>query len=328
MHAITIPEPGGPQALVWAEVPDPVPGEGEVLVEVVASAVNRADILQRQGFYDPPPGASPYPGLECAGRVAAIGPAVSGWSVGDEVCALLAGGGYAEKVAVPAGQLLPVPKGVDLTRAAALPEVVCTVWSNVFMVAHLRPGETLLVHGGSSGIGTMAIQLAKAVGAKVAVTAGTRAKLERCAELGADILINYRDQDFVEEVKKATDGAGADVILDNMGAKYLDRNVRALAVNGRLAIIGMQGGAKAELNIGALLSKRAAVSATSLRARPLEEKAAIVAAVREHVWPLVDGGHVRPVVDREVPMPDAAEAHRIVEESGHVGKVLLVTSPA
>jgi putative PIG3 family NAD(P)H quinone oxidoreductase len=305
-----------------------VPGEGEVLVEVVTSAVNRADILQRQGFYDPPPGASPYPGLECAGRVAALGPGVSGWSVGDEVCALLAGGGYAEKVAVPAGQLLPVPKGVDLIRAAALPEVVCTVWSNVFMVAHLRPGETLLVHGGSSGIGTMAIQLAKAVGAKVAVTAGTRAKLERCAELGADILVNYREQDFVEEVKNATDGAGADVILDNMGAKYLDRNVQALAVNGRLAIIGMQGGAKAELNIGALLTKRAAVSATSLRARPLEEKAVIVAAVREHVWPLVDGGHVRPVVDREVPMRDAAEAHRIVEESGHIGKVLLVTSPA
>lgn len=260
--------------------------------------------------------------------MAALGPGVSGWSVGDEVCALLAGGGYAEKVAVPAGQLLPVPKGVDLTRAAALPEVVCTVWSNVFMVAHLRPGETLLVHGGSSGIGTMAIQLAKAVGAKVAVTAGTRAKLERCAELGADILVNYREQDFVEEVKNATDGAGADVILDNMGAKYLDRNVQALAVNGRLAIIGMQGGAKAELNIGALLTKRAAVSATSLRARPLEEKAAIVAAVREHVWPLVDGGHVRPVVDREVPMRDAAEAHRIVEESGHIGKVLLVTSQA
>ncbi|NKQ25827.1 NAD(P)H-quinone oxidoreductase [Streptomyces galbus] len=328
MHAITIPEPGGPEALVWAEVPDPVPGEGEVLVEVVASAVNRADILQRQGFYDPPPGASRYPGLECAGRVAALGSGVSGWSVGDEVCALLAGGGYAEKVAVPAGQLLPVPKGVDLTRAAALPEVVCTVWSNVFMVAHLRPAETLLVHGGSSGIGTMAIQLAKAVGARVAVTAGTRAKLERCAELGADILINYREQDFVEEVKKATDGAGADVILDNMGAKYLDRNVQALAVNGRLAIIGMQGGAKGELNIGALLAKRAAVSATSLRARRLEEKATIVAAVREHVWPLVDGGHVRPVVDREVPMRDASEAHRTVEESGHVGKVLLVTSPA
>ncbi|MFJ1808892.1 MULTISPECIES: NAD(P)H-quinone oxidoreductase [unclassified Streptomyces] len=325
MHAITIPEPGGPEALVWDEVPDPVAGAGEVLVEVVASAVNRADILQRQGFYDPPPGASRYPGLECSGRIAAIGPGVSGWAVGDEVCALLAGGGYAEKVVVPAGQLLPVPESVDLRRAAALPEVTSTVWSNVFMIAHLRPGETLLVHGGSSGIGTMAIQLAKAVGARVAVTAGTKEKLEQCAELGADILINYREQDFVAELKQATDGAGADVVLDNMGAKYLDRNVQALAVNGRLAIIGMQGGIKAELNIGALLGKRAAISATSLRARPLEEKAAIVAAVREHVWPLLAAGHVRPVVDREVPMSDAAAAHRHVEASGHVGKVLLVT---
>ncbi|MER6567351.1 NAD(P)H-quinone oxidoreductase [Streptomyces sp. NPDC001093] len=326
MHAITIPEPGGPEALVWAEVSDPVPGEGEVLVEVVASAVNRADILQRQGFYNPPPGASPYPGLECSGRIAALGPGVSGWAVGDEVCALLSGGGYAEKVVVPAGQLLPVPEGVDLKRAAALPEVVCTVWSNVFMIAHLRPGETLLVHGGSSGIGTMAIQLAKAVGAKVAVTAGTKEKLERCAELGADILINYREQDFVAEIKQATGGTGADVILDNMGAKYLDRNVQSLAVSGRLAIIGMQGGVKGELNIGTLLNKRAAISATSLRARPLSEKAAIVAAVREHVWPLLAGGHVRPVVDREVPMAEAAEGHRVVEASGHVGKVLLVTS--
>ncbi|MEU5098346.1 NAD(P)H-quinone oxidoreductase [Streptomyces sp. NPDC020996] len=324
MHAITIPEPGGPEALVWDEVPDPVPGEGEVLVEVVAGAVNRADILQRQGFYDPPPGASRYPGLECSGRIAAVGPGVSGWAEGDEVCALLSGGGYAEKVVVPAGQLLPVPEGLDLKQAAALPEVVCTVWSNVFMIAHLRPGETLLVHGGSSGIGTMAIQLAKAVGAKVAVTAGTPEKLERCARLGADILINYREQDFVAEVKKATDGAGADVILDNMGAKYLQRNVQALAVNGRLAIIGMQGGVKGELNIATLLNKRAAISATSLRARPLGEKAAIVAAVREHVWPLIAGGHVRPVVDRELPMNDAAAAHRVVEASGHVGKVLLV----
>ncbi|MFF4270485.1 NAD(P)H-quinone oxidoreductase [Streptomyces sp. NPDC001536] len=324
MRAITIPEPGGPEALVWSEVPDPVPGEGEVLVEVVASAVNRADILQRQGFYNPPPGASLYPGLECSGRVLETGPGVSGWAVGDEVCALLAGGGYAEKVVVPAGQLLPVPKGVDLRQAAALPEVTCTVWSNVFMISHLRPGETLLVHGGSSGIGTMAIQLAKAVGAKVAVTAGTKEKLEHCAQLGADILVNYREQDFVAEVKQATGGAGADVILDNMGAKYLDRNVQTLAVNGRLAIIGMQGGIKGELNIAALLGKRAAISATSLRARPLAEKTAIVAAVREHVWPLLDGGHVRAVVDREIPMSDAAAAHRVVEESGHVGKVLLV----
>lgn len=324
MYAITIPEPGGPEQLVWADVPDPEPGQGEVLVEVAVSAVNRADIMQRQGYYDPPPGASPYPGLECSGRITALGPGVSGWAVGDEVCALLAGGGYAEKVAVPAGQLLPVPVGLDVRQAAALPEVTCTVWSNVFMISHLRPGETLLVHGGSSGIGTMAIQLAKAVGARVAVTAGTQEKLDTCAGLGADILINYREQDFVEEVRRATDGAGADVILDNMGAKYLDRNVRALAANGRLAIIGMQGGVKGELNIGALLGKRGAISATSLRARPLEEKAAIVAAVREHVWPLIEGGHVRPVVDREVPMSRAAEAHRVVEESGHVGKVLLV----
>ncbi|MET8855710.1 NAD(P)H-quinone oxidoreductase [Streptomyces sp. NPDC004579] len=324
MYAITIPEPGGPEALVWDEVPDPVPGEGDVLIEVVASAVNRADLLQRQGLYNPPPGASPYPGLECSGRVAAVGPGVIGWSVGDEVCALLSGGGYAQQVVVPAGQLLPVPAGLDVRQAAALPEVTCTVWSNVFMVSHLRPGETLLVHGGSSGIGTMAIQLAKAVGAKVAVTAGTKEKLDFCAELGADILINYREQDFVEEIGRATGGAGADVILDNMGAKYLDRNVRALAVNGRLAIIGMQGGITAELNIAALLSKRAAISATSLRARPLGEKAAIVAAVREHVWPLIDSGRVRPVVDRELPMSDAAGAHRVLEESSHIGKVLLV----
>ncbi|MFF3153527.1 NAD(P)H-quinone oxidoreductase [Streptomyces sp. NPDC057910] len=323
MYAITIPEPGGPEALVWAEVPDPVPGEGEVLVEVAAAAVNRADVLQRQGFYNPPPGASAYPGLECSGRIAALGPGVSGWSVGDEVCALLSGGGYAQKVAVPAGQLLPVPEGVDLASAAALPEVVCTVWSNVFMVSHLRPGETLLVHGGASGIGTMAIQLGKAVGAKVAVTAGGPDKLARCAELGADILIDYREQDFVDELLKATDGSGADVILDIMGAKYLERNVRALAVNGRLAIIGLQGGAKAELNLGALLTKRAAVTATSLRGRPAAEKAAIVAAVREHVWPLISGGRVRPVVDRTLPLADAAEGHRVLEASSHVGKVLL-----
>ncbi|RAJ66590.1 putative PIG3 family NAD(P)H quinone oxidoreductase [Streptomyces sp. Amel2xB2] len=323
MHAVTIPEPGGPEALVWAEVPVPEPGEGEVLVEVAASAVNRADTLQRQGFYDPPPGASPYPGLECSGRISAVGPGVSTWAVGDEVCALLGGGGYAEQVAVPTGQLLPVPDGVDLRTAAALPEVTCTIWSNVFMVAHLRPGETLLVHGGASGIGTMAIQLAKAVGATVAVTAGSKEKLERCAELGADVLINYREQDFVEALREGTDGHGADVILDIMGAKYLERNVKALAVNGRLAIIGLQGGLKGELNLGALLAKRAAVTATSLRARPASEKAAIVAAVREHVWPLVSDGRVRPVVDSTVPMSRATDAHRAMEESTHVGKILL-----
>ncbi|MER6050808.1 NAD(P)H-quinone oxidoreductase [Streptomyces sp. NPDC001793] len=323
MRAITIPEPGGPEALVWAEVPDPQPAEGEVLIEVAASAVNRADLLQRQGFYDPPPGASPYPGLECAGRIAAVGPGVHGWAVGDEVCALLSGGGYAEKVAVPAGQVLPLPPGVDLVTAASLPEVACTVWSNVFMIAHLRPGETLLVHGGASGIGTMAIQLAKAVGARVAVTAGGPEKLARCAELGADILIDYREQDFVQEIRKATDGKGADVILDIIGAKYLQRNVKALAVAGRLAIIGLQGGVKAELNLAALISKRAAITGTGLRARPVSEKSAIVAAVREHVWPLIGNGQVRPIVDRTLPMAEAAEAHRVLDASSHFGKVVL-----
>ncbi|GAU66612.1 putative oxidoreductase [Streptomyces sp. NBRC 110611] len=323
MRAITIPEPGGPEALVWAEVPDPQPAEGEVLIDVAASAVNRADLLQRQGFYDPPPGASPYPGLECSGRISAVGPGVHGWAVGDEVCALLAGGGYAEKVAVPAGQVLPVPAGLDLVTAAALPEVTCTVWSNVFMIAHLRPGETLLVHGGASGVGTMAIQLAKAVGARVAVTAGSPEKLARCAELGADILIDYREQDFVQEIRKATDGQGADVILDIIGAKYLQRNVKALAVSGRLAVIGLQGGVKAELNLAALMAKRGAITGAGLRARPLNEKAAIVAAVREHVWPLIVNGQVRPVVDRTLPMAEVAEAHRVVDAGLHVGKVVL-----
>ncbi|WP_405012349.1 NAD(P)H-quinone oxidoreductase [Kitasatospora sp. NBC_01539] len=323
MRAITISRPGGPEVLTWAEVPDPEPGAGEVLVEVAASAVNRADLLQRQGFYEPPPGSSPYPGLECAGRIAAVGPNVAGWAVGDEVCALLTGGGYAQRVVVPTGQLLPRPAGLSAEQAAALPEVACTVWSNVFMLAQLRPGETLLVHGGASGIGTMAIQLAKAVGARVAVTAGSREKLARCAGLGADVLIDYREQDFVEALREATDGGGADVILDIMGARYLQRNVDALAVNGRLVIIGLQGGVKGEIDLNSLLRKRGAVVATNLRGRPLEEKAAIVAAVREHVWPLVESGVVRPVVHEVVPVEDAAEAHRLVERSGHVGKVVL-----
>ncbi|MGW2546221.1 NAD(P)H-quinone oxidoreductase [Kitasatospora sp. NPDC001574] len=323
MHAMTIPEPGGPEALVWAEVPDPVPGEGEVLVEVAATAVNRADLLQRQGLYNPPPGSSPYPGLECAGRITALGPGVAGWAVGDEVCALLVGGGYAERVAVPVGQLLPVPKGLTPEEAAALPEVACTVWSNVFLTANLRPGETVLVHGGASGIGTMAIQLAKAVGARVAVTAGSAGKLARCAELGADVLIDYREQDFVEVLREATDGAGADVILDIMGARYLQRNVDALAVNGRLVIIGLQGGVQGELNLNTLLRKRGAVIATNLRGRPLAEKAAIVAAVREHVWPLVESGVVKPVIDRVVPLADAVAAHRALEAGEQVGKVVL-----
>jgi putative PIG3 family NAD(P)H quinone oxidoreductase len=304
-------------------VPDPEPGPGEVLIDVVASGVNRADVLQRQGFYDPPPGASPYPGLECSGRVAALGANVADLAVGDEVCALLTGGGYAERVVVPAGQVLPLPENIDLVSAASLPEVTCTVWANVVTTAGLRPGETLLVHGGGSGIGTMAVQLGKAIGARVAVTAGSAAKLARCRELGADILINYREQDFVSELDRATDGRGADVILDIVGARYLGANVRALATGGRIAVIGLQGGAKGELNLGALLAKRGSVAAASLRARPAAEKASVVGAVREHVWPLLADGRVRPVIDRLLPLPDAAEAHRVMEAGEHTGKILL-----
>ncbi|SCF46934.1 NAD(P)H-quinone oxidoreductase [Micromonospora mirobrigensis] len=325
MRAITIPEPGGPEALVWAEVPDPEPGPGEVVVDVRASAVNRADLLQRQGHYPPPPGAPAYPGLECSGVISAIGRDVTGWTVGQEVCALLAGGGYAERVAVPAGQLLPVPAGVDPVDAAALPEVACTVWSNVVRLARLAAGETLLVHGGGSGIGTFAVQLGRALGATVLVTARA-AKHDRLRELGAAHTIDYREQDFVEEVAGATGGHGADVILDIMGASYLGRNVAALADGGRLVVIGMQGGRKAELDLGALLAKRASVAATALRSRPLDDKAAIVRGVREEVWPLVEAGKVRPVVDRRLPMTDAAQAHRLVESNDHVGKVLLTTA--
>jgi putative PIG3 family NAD(P)H quinone oxidoreductase len=323
MRAVTVPAPGGPDSLVVADVPAPTAGPGEVLIDVVAAGVNRADILQRMGFYPPPPGAPAYLGLECSGRIAALGAGVSGWRVGDEVCALLAGGGYAAQVAVPAGSVLPAPAGVDLVDAAALPEVACTVWSNVFLTAALQPGQTLLVHGGSSGIGTMAIQLARAVGARVAVTAGTADKLEVCRELGAEILVNYRDQDFVEVLREQTDGHGADVILDNMGAKYLARNVSALADYGRLVVIGLQGGVKGELDLGLLLRKKAAVIATSLRSRSDAEKAAIVAAVREHVWPLVEAGTVRPIVHGRWPLAEAAEAHRVMEASTHVGKLLL-----
>jgi len=325
MKAITIPTPGDADALVLNEVPTPDITADEVLVTVAAAGVNRADLMQRQGFYPPPPGASEYPGMEVSGTISALGSDVTGWHVGDEVCALLSGGGYAEQAAVPATQLLPVPDRVSLVDAAALPEVVCTVWSNVFMTANLQPGQTILIHGGSSGIGTMAIQLARAIGARVAVTAGSAYKLEACRALGAEILINYREQDFVEALAAATQGNGADVILDNMGAKYLARNVSALAVNGRLVIIGLQGGVKAELDINALLRKCAAVIATSLRGRPVAEKTAIVAAVREHVWPLIESGAVKPVVHRTFPLARASDAHRELEASTHIGKILLTT---
>ena len=323
MHAVVISEPGDPDVLQWTEVPDPQPGPGEVLVEVAAAGVNQADLMQRQGLYPPPPGAPPYPGLECSGTVAALGPGVSGWQVGQQVCALLSGGGYAERVAVPAGQLLPVPAGATLTEAAALPETACTVYSNVFLIAGLAAGQTLLVHGGGSGIGTMAIQLGKRAGARVAVTAGSRQKLDVCRDLGADIMINYREEDFVDRLMAATDGHGADVILDIVGAAYLARNIAALAPDGRIANIGMQQGRRAELDFGALMAKRGAISSTSLRARPEEEKASIVAAVTENVWPAVAAGLIRPVIDTELPMQQAAQAHRIMADSTHTGKIVL-----
>jgi putative PIG3 family NAD(P)H quinone oxidoreductase len=319
VRAVVATADGGPEVLAWGEADDPTAGHGEVVVEVVATAVNRADTLQRRGFYPPPPGASQIIGLECSGRIAEVGPGVDGWSVGDEVCALLSGGGYAERVAVPAGQLMPIPTGLSLVEAAALPEVACTVWSNVWMTTHLRPGERFLVHGGAGGIGTMAIQLAVAHDAKVFATAGTPDKLELCRSLGATA-ISYRDEDFVEVLRAA---GGADVVLDNMGAKYLGRNVEALATGGRLVIIGMQGGTKGELDIARLLNKRASVTATSLRARPAAEKAAICCAVVENVWPLVAEGRVRPIVHETLPMAEAARAHRLMENGGHTGKIVL-----
>jgi putative PIG3 family NAD(P)H quinone oxidoreductase len=320
VHAVTVTGDG---RLAWSVVPDPAPGPGEVLLDVVATAVNRADILQRQGRYPPPPGAPPYLGLECSGRIRALGADVTGWQVGDEVCALLAGGGYAEQVAVPVGQLMPVPAGVALAHSAALPEACATVWSNVFDLAALRPGEVLLVHGGSGGVGTFAIQLGRHHGAVVACTAGSPEKLARCRDLGAEIAVDHRAEDFVERVRAGTDGHGADVILDVVGAGYLARNLDLLAVGGRLAVIGLQGGARAELDLGLLLVKRALVLGSTLRARPLADKARIVAGVVRDVWPAVTAGAVRPVLHATVPIQQAAEAHRIVETGEHVGKVLL-----
>jgi putative PIG3 family NAD(P)H quinone oxidoreductase len=279
--------------------------------------------MQRQGKYAPPPGASPYLGLEVSGQIAQLGRGVVGWSVGDEVCALLAGGGYAERVAVPAAQLLPIPHGVSLIEAAGLPEVVCTVWSNVFSVARLNPGEVLLVHGGASGVGTIALQLGSAYGGRVFCTASA-SKLDRCKAYGAERAIDYKSEDFVAIVKAETGDHGADVVLDNMGAKYLGRNVEVLANGGRLVVIGLQGGRKAELDLGLLLTKQASVAATSLRARSVVAKAQIISEVRDHVWPLVEAGRVQPVIDRALAMQDAGQAHRVVAAGEHVGKVLLV----
>jgi putative PIG3 family NAD(P)H quinone oxidoreductase len=315
---------GDVDVLRWSQYDDPVPGPGEVLIEVAASAVNRADLLQRLGFYPPPPGITDTLGLECSGRIVGLGDGVGGWALGDEVCALLAGGGQAELAVAPAGQVMALPDGVDVVTAGALPEVCTTVWSNLVMIAGLTGGETVLVHGGASGVGTIAIQVANALGAQVLTTAGTAEKLDRCRELGAHAAFSYRDEDFVAATHDATDGRGADVILDIMGAAYLDRNVNALATGGRLVVIGLQGGATADLNLGTLLSKRGTIHATSLRARPMAEKAAICAAVVEGLWPMIASGRVQPVIHTKLRMDQIAEAHRLVAGNEHIGKVLLV----
>lgn len=326
MHAITVSSPGGPEVLTWSEVPDPSPAPGEVLVDVAATAVNRADVLQRRGLYPPPPGASDILGLECSGTIAALGEGVRDWQVGDRVCALLAGGGYAEKVTVPASQLLPVPDGLDLVAAASLPEVACTVWSNLVMIGGMRSGQLVLVHGGGGGIGTHAIQVAVALGATVAVTAGSEHKLAACRDLGASIAVNYREDDFVAAVREA---GGADLILDNMGAKYLGRNIDALAADGQLCVIGMQGGAIGELNLGKLIAKRGRVFGTGLRGRPTtgrSSKAEIVSEVTRRLWPLIADGTVRPVVHAELPITEAATGHELLDSAETVGKVVLTLS--
>ncbi|KAB5533955.1 hypothetical protein DKX38_017041 [Salix brachista] len=356
MKAVVITTPGGPEVLQLQEVEDPQIKEDEVLVKVEATALNRADTLQRQGKYPPPTGASSYPGLECSGTIEAVGKNVSRWKIGDQVihfkfpkepnssksgafasfdkrlnfefkkvCALLSGGGYAEKVAVPAGQVLPVPQGVSLKDAASLPEVACTVWSTVFMMSRLSAGETFLVHGGSSGIGTFAIQIAKYKGVRVFVTAGSEDKLAVCKDLGADVCINYKNEDFVARVKEETDGKGVDVILDSIGAPYFQKNVDSLSIDGRLFLLGFMGGFVTQVNLASLFAKRITVQAAGLRTRSLENKAEIVSEVEKNVWPAIAAGKLKPVVYKYLPLSKAAEGHQLMESSKHAGKILLVT---
>lgn len=324
MTAVEISDPGPPEALRPVVRPTPRPGSGEVLVRVAAAGVNRADVMQREGRYPPPPGASDIPGLEVAGTVVAVGGDVAEVAVGDEACAIVSGGGYAEYCVVPAPQCLPIPDTVSLRDAASLPEAYMTVWTNVFERGRLAAGETFLVHGGSSGIGTAAIPLARLRGARVFATAGTDEKCTACTALGADLAINYREQDFVGVVREATEGRGVDVILDMVGGAYLQRNVDSLALEGRLVIIALMEGASAEVNLAALMSKRLTVTGSTLRARRVDQKAAVARAVREHVWPHVAGGRLRPTIHATYPLADAAEAHRVMQSSRHIGKLLLI----
>lgn len=322
MRAVTITAPGGPDVLQVAELPEPVPGPGEVLIAVAAAGVNRADLLQRQGNYPPPKGAPAWPGLECSGVVSAVGDGAP-FAAGERVAALLDGGGYAERVVAPAAQVLRVPASVDLVAAAGLPEAVCTAWSNLVMVGRLRAGELVLIHGGSGGVGSVAVQVAKAAGARVAATAGGPDRVARCRELGADIGIDHRSQDFVAVVREATGGRGADVVLDVLGAAYLERNVAVLATDGRLVVIGLQRGRRAEIDLGSLLAKRLSVHGTTLRARPADQKARIVAEVAAHAWPLLDDGRLFPVIHARLPLAEAGRAHELLDSGKVFGKILL-----
>ncbi|GAB2231453.1 hypothetical protein Droror1_Dr00010460 [Drosera rotundifolia] len=323
MKAIVITTPGGPESLVLSEVDDPKIKDDEVLIRVSATALNRADVMQRKGLYPPPKGASPYPGLECSGVVEGVGSGVTRWKVGDQVCALLSGGGYAEKVAAPEGQVLPVPQGISVKDAASFPEVACTVWSTVFMTSKLSPGETFLIHGGSSGIGTFAIQIAKYYGIRVFVTAGSEEKLAFCKDLGADVGINYKTEDFVARVKEETGGKGVDVILDSIGGSYFQRNLDSLGLDGRLFIIGTQGGATTQLDIRSLFARRLTVQAAGLRTRTAENKGIIISEVGKKVWPAIAEGKVKPVIYKHFPLAEAADAHKLMESSQHIGKIML-----
>ena len=327
MTAIEITEPGGPEKLAPTRRPVPQPASGEVLIQVAAAGVNRPDCLQRQGSYPPPAGASDLPGLEVAGTVAALGDGVTEWKIGDEICALLTGGGYAEYCTAPAPQCLPVPAGLTLQQAAALPETFFTVWSNVYDRARLQAGESLLVHGGTSGIGTTAIQLAKALGSRVFTTVGGSEKVQPCLDLGAERVINYREQDFVQVIKEVTNNKGVDVILDMVGGDYVQRNLSALAVEGRLVFIAFLRGAKVELNLAPVMMKRLTITGSTLRARPVAHKAPIAQALRETVWPLLASGAIRPIIDRVFPLTEAATAHALMESNRHVGKLLLQVAP-
>jgi putative PIG3 family NAD(P)H quinone oxidoreductase len=326
MIAIEIREPGGPDVLTPVERPQPTIGAGDVLIKVAAAGVNRPDVMQRQGNYPPPPGASDIPGLEIAGTIVSSGADVREWRVGDQVCALVSGGGYAEYCAAPAPQCLPIPRGMDLTHAAAVPETFFTVWTNVFERGRLKRGETILVHGGSSGIGTTAIQLARAFGARVFATAGTSEKCAACEDLGADRAINYREVDFVAAVREATLGRGVNLILDMVGGEYLQRNIEALALDGRLVQIGLLGGATAQVDMFSVLRRRLTITGSTLRARSVAEKAAIAQAVHEHVWPLLESGAIRPLIHATFPLRRVAEAHRVMESSAHTGKLVLLVA--